>query len=71
MADLIIINLENVPCANPYNNIFAELVYNTKGENVETTIINGKILMEKKKFLLSFNPKEIYKKCEDIIRRIS
>lgn len=71
MADLIIINLENVPCANPYNNIFAELVYNTKGENVETTIINGKILMENKKFLLSFNPEEIYKKCEDIIRRIS
>ncbi len=71
IADLIIINLEEKPYARPYNNIFAELIYNTKGENVETTIINGKILMENKKFLLSINPKEIYKKCEDIIKRIS
>ncbi len=71
LADLIIVNLENVPYARPYNNILAELVYNTKGENVETTIINGKILMENKKILLKFSPEEIYKKCEDIIKRIS
>lgn len=47
-ADLIILNLDN-PVVMPVNDIFATIVYNAKGYNVETTIINGKILMENKK----------------------
>lgn len=69
LADLIIINL-NSPTTKPYNDIFAEIVYNSKGANVETTIVNGKILMEDKKFLIDIQPEKIYKKCEDIINRI-
>ncbi|MBQ9297465.1 MAG: amidohydrolase [Clostridia bacterium] len=42
-ADLIILNLDT-SVVNPINDIFASIVYNTKGSNVETTIINGKIL---------------------------
>ena len=42
-ADLIIINLEN-EIIQPINDIFSAIVYNVKGYNVETTIINGKIL---------------------------
>lgn len=68
-ADIIIINLDTVT-TKPINNIFAEIVYNVKGTNVETTIVNGKILMENRK--LSFtNEDEIYKKCNEIIKRIS
>lgn len=68
-ADIIIINLDTV-ITMPVNNIFAEIVYNVKGTNVETTIINGKILMENRK--LSFtNENEVYKKCNEIIKRIS
>lgn len=69
IADIIIINLNDVT-TKPINNIFAEIVYNVKGTNVETTIVNGKILMENRK-LLSANENEIYKKCEEIIQRIS
>ena len=69
-ADLIILNLENTPITNPYNDVISQIVYNVKASNVETTIINGRILMENKQLLLDINPKEIYKKCEEIINRI-
>ena len=68
-ADIIIINLNDVT-TKPINNIFAEIVYNVKGTNVETTIVNGKILMENKELLFT-NENEVYKKCEEIIERIS
>lgn len=67
MADLIILNLDTV-VANPVNDIFSDIVYNTKGNNVETTIINGKIVMENKKILQ--DEKIIFKKCKEIIDRI-
>ena len=47
-ADIIIINLDNY-VVQPINDIFAAIVYNVKGYNVETTIVNGKVLMENKK----------------------
>ena len=68
LADLIIINMEET-ITNPINNIFAEIVYNVKGSNVDTTIINGKVLMENKK-ISNVNKKEIIQKCEEIINRI-
>lgn len=68
LADLIIINMEET-IINPINNIFAEIVYNVKGSNVDTTIINGKVLMENKK-ISNVNKKEIIQKCEEIINRI-
>ena len=54
---------------NPINNIFAEIVYNVKGSNVDTTIVNGKVLMENRK-INNVNKKEIIQKCEKIIERI-
>ena len=48
LADLIIINMEET-ITNPINNIFAEIVYKVKGHNVDTTIRNGKILIENRK----------------------
>ena len=45
LADIIIINPDTEQM-QPINDIFADLVYNAKGSNVETTIVNGKILME-------------------------
>lgn len=69
IADIIILNLDTVT-AKPVNNIFADIVYNVKGTNVETTIVNGKILMENKKLLFT-NEDEVYEKCNEIIKRIS
>lgn len=67
-ADLIILNLDTV-ITTPINNIFSEIVYNIKGTNVETTIINGKIVMENR-IVKGIDEREIYKKCNEIIERI-
>ena len=68
LADLIIINMEET-ITKPINNIFAEIVYNVKGSNVDTTIVNGKVLMENRK-INNVNKKEIIQKCEKIVGRI-
>lgn len=68
-ADIILLNLNDVTTI-PKNNIFSEIVYNVKGANVETTIVNGKVLMENR-ILAYQKEKEIYEKCEKIIQRIS
>lgn len=66
-ADLIIIKLDNV-VTKPINDLISDIVYNAKGTNVETTIINGKILMENKELKIKEN--DIYEKCKQIIARI-
>lgn len=68
-ADLIIINLENEK-SQPVNDIFSNIVYNTRGICVETSIINGKIIMEKRKTNIE-NEKEIYNKCKAIISSLA
>lgn len=67
-ADIIIIDLDDIKL-KPINNIFSEIVYNVKGNNVNTTIIDGQILMENYK-LMNDKEKQITNKCEDIIKRI-
>lgn len=67
-ADVIILNLDDVS-TKPINNIFSEIVYNVKGYNVETTIIDGKIVMQDKK-VRNIEENIVYSKCEEIIKRI-
>ena len=67
-ADLILIDLDSV-LVNPVNNIFAEIVYNVKGYNVDTTIVNGKILMENK-VIKPLNINDVIENCKNIIDRI-
>ena len=68
-ADIIIINMEDEKL-KPVNNIISQIVYNVKGNNVLTTIVNGKILMEDRK-LVEIDEQKIYEECEKIIKRIS
>lgn len=68
LADIILLNLDNV-VTNPINDLCSDIVYNAKGTNVETTIINGKIVMEQNKILQ--DEKNLYKKCQEIINRIN
>lgn len=67
-ADLIILDLEN-EITQPVNDIFSNIVYNVNPQNVQTTIINGKIIMDNKK-IEGINEKEIFEKCKNIINRI-
>ena len=66
-ADIIILELNN-EVTNPVNDLCSDIVYNAKGYNVDTTIINGKILMENRK--IEKNETEIFEKCKQIINRI-
>lgn len=68
-ADLIMIDLNNV-ITQPINNVFAEIIYNVKGTNVEMTMVNGKVLMENRK-LYKIKENEIFNKCNEMIQRIS
>ena len=67
-ADIIIIN-PNSEVANPINDVFATIVYNIKGNNVETTLINGNIIMEERK-IEKVDEAKLLKDCESIIKRI-
>ena len=66
-ADLIILELNN-EVTKPVNDLCSDIVYNAKGSNVETTIINGELLMENRK--IRQNEKETFEKCTQIINRI-
>ena len=63
-ADIIIVditpNMDNIKMI-PNNDIISNLVYNADGKNVETTIVNGEILMEKRK-LKFLSSKKIHEK---------
>ena len=65
-ADLIILNLSNV-VNQPINDVFADIVYNAKGTNVETTIVNGNVLMENRN-LIGLNENEIIENCKNILK---
>lgn len=67
-ADIIILDI-NSEILQPINNVFADIVYNAKGSNVETTIINGKILMENRN-LNNIDEKNICNQCSKVIERI-
>ena len=70
-ADLIIVNMDRVKVI-PENDIISQVVYNTNGEDVETTIVSGKILMQNKELKLNgISESEIFEECEKIIDRIS
>jgi len=59
LADLILVNL-NSPNLAPIHGeetLISHLVYSAKGSNVDTTIVNGEILMRGRK-ILTLNPRE-------------
>ncbi|MBQ1392858.1 MAG: amidohydrolase [Lachnospiraceae bacterium] len=68
-ADLILVDLETDVC-QPVGNVFSDLVYNAKGTNVKMTMVNGKVVMKDGE-VPDIDKKVLYKKCDDIIKRIS
>ena len=65
LADLIILDLSDI-LLQPINDIFADIVYNAKGSNVITTIINGKIVMENR-HLNNLDEATVITKCKNIL----
>jgi 5-methylthioadenosine/S-adenosylhomocysteine deaminase len=68
-ADLIMIDLHQ-PNMQPLHNIPKNLVYAGSKQNVKLTMINGKILYENGNFHIGTEPEEIYKKCNEISKRL-
>ncbi len=56
-ADIVVVNLQTSH-HQPIYNLFSSLVYSTKGSDVETSIINGKVVMQSGK-VLTLNEAEI------------
>lgn len=67
-ADVIIINLEK-PHLYPKTNIISHLVYSVKASDVDTTIVDGKVLMEKRK-VLTMNEASTLKKAQKAYENI-
>ncbi len=64
LADLILLDLSDI-MLQPIHDVFSDIVYNAKGTNVITTIVDGNILMEHRK-LNTLNETEIIKNCKNI-----
>lgn len=69
-ADIIMIDLQQ-PNMQPENNIVKNLVYSGSKQNVKMTMVNGRILYEDNKFDIGFEPAEIYRRANHIIRQMN
>ncbi|HBV98419.1 MAG: N-ethylammeline chlorohydrolase [Peptococcaceae bacterium BICA1-7] len=67
-ADIIIIDIEK-PHLYPHNDISSLLAYSATGADVETTIIDGRIVMENR-VLLTMDEKEVMKKARQCAGKI-
>jgi 5-methylthioadenosine/S-adenosylhomocysteine deaminase len=68
-ADLIVINL-NAPNAVPMYDVYSQLAYALKSNNVETVVIGGRLVMRDRQ-LLTLRESEILAKARDYGRRVS
>jgi len=68
VADLVILNL-NCPNMQPVNNPVSALAYSTNGSEVETVMVEGRILMENKEFL-TIDEDRVYHEVSKICERI-
>lgn len=74
-ADLILVNIEemldNITMLPNLNEI-ANLVYNTTGRNVETTIVQGRVLMKDRQIKVgNVSVEEVIEHCKQIAERIA
>ena len=68
-ADLIMIDL-NQPNMQPIHNIQKNIVYSGSKQNVKMTMVAGKILYENGEFFIGEETEQVYKKANEITKRI-
>ena len=69
-ADLILIDLMQ-PNMQPLNHIPKNLVYSGSKTNVCMTMVGGKILYRNGIFHVGQEPEEIYRRCQEIVERLT
>ncbi|HJX23696.1 MAG TPA: amidohydrolase family protein [Candidatus Bathyarchaeia archaeon] len=62
-ADMIIVDLPNVTPLTP-ENIYSQIISTAMGRGVESSIIDGRVVMEKRR-VLTTDPEKAMKKCEE------
>ncbi|MDI6742015.1 MAG: amidohydrolase [Smithella sp.] len=67
-ADIIVIGLDK-PHLTPLYNEYSHLVYAASGADVDTVVINGKVVMENR-LLLTINEDEVMQKVREIAVRV-
>jgi 5-methylthioadenosine/S-adenosylhomocysteine deaminase len=67
-ADIIILTLDE-PNEIPLYNVYSHLAYAIKSSNVETSLINGRIVMLERK-MLTLDTDQIRRKAQDFKRRV-
>ncbi len=67
-ADLILINFEK-PHLTPTHDLYANLVYSARGSDVDTVIVNGKILMENRK-VKTLNEFEVMERAQKAVENL-
>ena len=67
-ADLIIINKDKTHLY-PENDLCTNLVYSANGADVDTVIVDGKVLMQNRK-LISINEKLVRKNVAKVVKRL-
>ena len=68
-ADIILIDTNSANMVPDSSSLSSNIIYSANGSNVDTTICNGKILMENKK-LTVLDEQEIYKKARQAIKEL-
>lgn len=68
LADIAILDLD-VPEFMPQNDLVSALCYSANGSEVKTVLVNGQVLMEDRE-ILTFDEKEVYEKCNEIVERL-
>ena len=67
-ADIILIDL-NEPHLMPLFNIYSQLVYSAGGADVDTVIINGRLIMENRR-ILTIDEQEIFGRAKQLAKKI-
>ncbi|MFQ6105870.1 MAG: amidohydrolase, partial [Candidatus Hydrothermarchaeaceae archaeon] len=67
-ADLILVDLKK-PHLTPVHNVVSNLVYSASGSDVDTTIVNGKILMQDRK-VITLSEEKVLEKAEKAAKEL-
>lgn len=69
-ADIILMNLNSIPNTPSFNvDVMSSIVYSASSNDVDTTIVNGKVLMENRK-LTTLDEKDIMESSNKAIERL-
>lgn len=68
-ADITAISFD-LPNMQPVNNIINNIVYSANSKNVVLTMVKGNILYENGEYNIGISKEEVYKKCNDAIKRL-